>query len=140
MTIDATLPPNFVWGTATAAYQVEGAFDKDGRTPSIWDTFAKTPGKVIDGSNGDISVDQYHLYDQDFELLKSYGAHAYRLSLSWSRILPEGRKGSPVNPLAIQHYRNVFQSLLSKGLTPFVQRSYSMGYFVSLGLASVFTR
>ena len=101
------LPSTFFWGCATAAYQVEGAASKDGRTPSIWDTFAKTKGKVVDGGNGDVAVDQYHLYPEDAKLIKSYGCHAYRLSLSWSRILPLGKNGSPVNMLAIVHYRKV---------------------------------
>jgi beta-glucosidase len=114
------LPQDFIWGCATASYQVEGAAAEDGRTPSIWDTFAKTPGKTIDGSDGDVAVDQYHLYPQDAEMIKSYGCKAYRLSLSWSRILPQGKKGSPVNPLAIAHYRKLFECLLSHGIEPWV--------------------
>ncbi|KAJ3317722.1 hypothetical protein HDV06_001276 [Boothiomyces sp. JEL0866] len=114
------LPSNFTFGSATAAYQVEGAFDKDGRTPSIWDTFSKIPGKVFDGSNGDVAVDQYHLYPKDIQILKQMGATAYRLSLSWSRIVPEGKAGTPINPLAIQHYNDLFNALLENGIEPWV--------------------
>ncbi|KAI8892812.1 glycoside hydrolase family 1 protein [Globomyces pollinis-pini] len=114
------LNPNFVWGCATASYQVEGAFDEDGRTPSIWDVYAKIEGKVDDGSNGDVAVDQYHRYKEDAKLLKKMGAKAYRMSLSWSRILPQGMKDTPVNPLAIAHYRDVFTTLLENGIVPWV--------------------
>ncbi|KAJ3271120.1 hypothetical protein HDV01_007057 [Terramyces sp. JEL0728] len=114
------LPSNFTFGSATAAYQVEGAFSKDGRTPSIWDTFSKIPGKVFDGSNGDVAVDQYHLYPRDIEILKEMGATAYRLSLSWSRIVPEGKAGSPINPSAIKHYNDLFNALLENGIVPWV--------------------
>ncbi|KAJ2988941.1 hypothetical protein HDV02_005259 [Globomyces sp. JEL0801] len=114
------LPADFTWGSATAAYQVEGAFDEDGRTASIWDTFSKQEGKVIDGSNGDVAVDQYHRYEEDAALLNKFGAKAYRMSLSWSRILPEGKKNSPINPLAIAHYRKVFETLLAKKVVPWV--------------------
>ncbi|KAJ2991164.1 hypothetical protein HDV02_003929 [Globomyces sp. JEL0801] len=114
------LPSDFVWGSATAAYQVEGAYDEDGRTLSIWDTFSKLPERTIDGLNGDFACDQYHLYEKDFDLLQQHGAKAYRLSLSWSRILPNGFKGTPTNQLAIAHYRRVFDALLIRGIQPWV--------------------
>ena len=95
-------PPDFTWGVATAAYQVEGAGSEDGRSPSIWDTFAATPGKIADGSSGAVACDQYHLYPQDVQLIKSLGAQAYRFSIAWPRILPnaDGR----VNEKGLDYY------------------------------------
>ncbi|CAA0814521.1 Beta-glucosidase 42 [Striga hermonthica] len=81
-------PPNFTFGAATSAYQVEGASNEDGRGPSIWDAFCRVPGKIMDGSNGDVSVDQYHRYKEDIDLMANLGFKAYRFSISWSRIFP----------------------------------------------------
>lgn len=78
-----TLPKDFIWGFGTASYQIEGAVADDGRLPSIWDTFAHTPGKIADGSTGDVACDSYHRTAEDIALLKSYGAKAYRFSISW---------------------------------------------------------
>ncbi|HXP24133.1 MAG TPA: family 1 glycosylhydrolase, partial [Steroidobacteraceae bacterium] len=90
-------PPNFLWGCATSAYQIEGAVAVEGRGPSIWDVFAHTPGKTHQGETGDVAGDSYHLYKEDVKLLKDLGAKTYRFSLSWSRIFPEGR-GQPNEP------------------------------------------
>jgi beta-glucosidase len=90
-------PPNFLWGCATSAYQIEGAVAAEGRRPSIWDVFAHTPGKTHQGETGDVAADSYHLYKEDVKLLKDLGAKTYRFSLSWSRIFPEGR-GQPNEP------------------------------------------
>ena len=83
-------PKSFVWGTATASYQVEGAAAEDGRGPSVWDTFSHSPGHTAFEHTGDRSVDQYHRYKEDVALMKWLGAKAYRFSCSWSRVLPEG--------------------------------------------------
>lgn len=79
----STLPPDFVWGFATAAYQIEGGANEDGRGPSIWDTFCKIPGKIAGGGSGDVACDSYHRTHEDIDLLKECGASAYRFSLSW---------------------------------------------------------
>src|SRR5207248_2380775 len=84
---DTSFPPGFVWGAATAAYQVEGAAAEDGRTPSIWDTYSHTPGRVRNGDTGDIAADHYHLYRDDVALMKDLGLKAYRFSISWSRVM-----------------------------------------------------
>ena len=81
-----TFPNGFFWGSATASYQVEGAFNEDGRTPSIWDTFSKMPGKTVDGATGDVADDHYHRYKGDIQLMKNLGVKSYRFSISWSRV------------------------------------------------------
>jgi beta-glucosidase len=111
-------PPDFLWGCATASYQIEGAVKEDGRGPTIWDTFAHTPGKVDHGDTGDVACDSYHRYQEDRQLLKAMGVKAYRMSLAWSRILPEG-KGKP-NPKGLDHYDRVIDDLLANGITPYV--------------------
>jgi beta-glucosidase len=83
-------PDGFLWGTATAAYQIEGALDEDGRGPSMWDAFARTPGAIHDGSNAEVAVDHYHRYRDDVQLMKQLAARAYRFSIAWPRIFPEG--------------------------------------------------
>jgi beta-glucosidase len=94
--IDHAFPDDFVWGVATSCYQIEGAAREDGRGESIWDRFSKTPGKVIDGSNGDVACDHYHRFADDVALMKSLGVPAYRFSIAWPRVLPDGR--GRVNP------------------------------------------
>ncbi|EKM56612.1 glycoside hydrolase family 1 protein [Phanerochaete carnosa HHB-10118-sp] len=120
MTTAAKLPKSFAWGYATAAYQIEGAANKDGREPSIWDTFAKIQGKIADGSSGDVATDSYNRWQEDVQLLKSYGVKAYRFSLSWSRIIPKGGREDPVNEQGIKHYRTLIEELLKEGIIPFV--------------------
>lgn len=111
-------PEGFIFGAATAAYQVEGGACEGGRGPSIWDTFTRWPGKIADGSNGDVSCDQYHRYEEDVELLAQIGFDAYRFSISWSRILPEG-VGGPVNEEGIAYYNALIDALINKGIKPF---------------------
>src|SRR6185436_12995078 len=82
-------PPGFRWGVATSAYQIEGAAREDGRGPSVWDTFARRPGAVVMGHNGDRAVDHYHRFKEDVALMKQIGVRAYRFSVSWSRIFPD---------------------------------------------------
>ncbi|KAI3940727.1 hypothetical protein MKW98_030046 [Papaver atlanticum] len=112
-------PPDFVFGVATSAYQVEGANNEGGRGDSIWDVFTHTKGKIIDGSNGDIAVDQYHLYKEDVELMSKLGFGAYRFSVSWSRIFPDGL-GTKVNEEGITYYNNLINALLDKGMQPYL--------------------
>jgi len=103
----------FTFGVATAAYQIEGAYNKDGRTDSIWDVFSKRKGKVIDQSNGDIACDHYHRYEEDISLMKELGVQSYRLSISWPRII--SKKGM-VNPKGIAFYRNLLTRLKEEGI------------------------
>lgn len=110
-------PDGFLWGTATAAYQVEGAVNADGRGESIWDVFSHTPGKVRDNANGDIASDHYHRYKEDVALMKALGAGIYRFSISWPRVFPEGR-GAP-NPNGLAFYDALVDALLANGITPF---------------------
>jgi hypothetical protein len=110
-------PHGFYWGTATAAYQIEGAWNEDGKGPSIWDTFAHTPGKIGGGATGDVAVDHYHRYKEDVALMKSIGATAYRFSISWPRIFPEGT-GTP-NPKGLDFYIRLVDELKAAGIEPF---------------------
>lgn len=110
-------PADFAWGAATAAYQIEGAVREDGRGPSIWDTFSHTPGKIDNGENGDKADDHYHRYREDVALMRDLGFNSYRFSMSWSRILPEGR--GKVNPKGLDFYERLVDSLLEKGIEPY---------------------
>ncbi|KAJ5591103.1 hypothetical protein N7450_005075 [Penicillium hetheringtonii] len=118
--LKGVLRSDFFHGYATAAPQIEGAWDKDGKGISIWDKFAHTPGKISDGSTPDDAVRSYDFFREDVALMKSYGVNAYRFSLSWSRIIPLGGRDDPVNELGIQFYSNLIDELLSNGITPFV--------------------
>nr|WAB06563.1 beta-glucosidase [Platycodon grandiflorus] len=115
----ANFPPNFLFGVATSAYQVEGACNQGGRGPSTWDAFSHTEGKICDGKDADIAVDQYHRYKEDIDLIAKLGFGAYRFSISWSRIYPDGL-GTKVNDEGIAHYNNLINSLLEKGIEPYV--------------------
>jgi beta-glucosidase len=108
-------PPGFTWGAATAAYQIEGATDADGRGPSVWDTFSRTPGKVRGGDTGDIACDSYRRYPQDADLLRSLGLSAYRFSISWPRIFPEG--AGQLNQAGLDHYKALLDALGERGIT-----------------------
>ncbi len=111
-------PTGFRWGVATAAYQIEGAAHEDGRGPSIWDTFSHTPGNVANGDTGDVACDHYHRWEADVELLATLGVNAYRFSIAWPRIQPEG-KGAP-NPNGLAFYERLVDRLLSVGIEPVV--------------------
>jgi beta-glucosidase len=111
-------PDHFVWGTATSSYQIEGAATEDGRGESIWDRFSKTPGKVNDGTNGDVACDHYHRYRDDIALMKDLGVRAYRFSIAWPRILPDGR--GKVNTAGLDFYDRIVDTLLGAGIDPFV--------------------
>ncbi|XP_059649068.1 beta-glucosidase 12-like [Cornus florida] len=117
----STFPASFVFGAATAAYQIEGAAYKGGKGASIWDTFAKQhPEKIWDHSTGDVAIDFYHRYKEDIHFLKDLGMDAMRLSISWPRILPRGKVSRGINQEGIKFYNSVFDELESKGLKPFV--------------------
>ena len=111
-------PKDFIFGTATAAYQVEGAAREDGRGESIWDRFSHTPGKIKTGETGDVACDHYHRVDQDIALMKAMNMGAYRFSVAWTRILPEGE--GPVNQKGLDWYSRLVDKLLAAGLVPFV--------------------
>ena len=112
----AHFPEGFLWGTATASYQVEGAWNEDGKGESIWDRFTHTPGKVRGGVTGDVACDQYHLYPQDIALAKRLNQKSYRFSISWPRIQPVGT-GAP-NLKGIDHYSRFVDTLLEAGIRP----------------------
>ncbi|HWH98373.1 MAG TPA: family 1 glycosylhydrolase [Pseudolysinimonas sp.] len=110
--------PDFVFGVASAATQIEGAADEDGRTPSTWDVFAAQPGTIRDGSTPAVTTDAYHRFDEDLALMREARVDASRFSLSWSRLMPEGR--GPVNPKAVAYYDRVLDGLLEAGIRPVV--------------------
>jgi beta-glucosidase len=118
MTNFIKFPNDFKWGTATAAYQIEGGVKEDGRGLSIWDVFAHTPGKIANNDNGDIACDHYHLWREDVELLKNLGIQNYRFSISWPRILPEGK--GKVNQKGLDFYSRLIDELLSANITPMI--------------------
>jgi beta-glucosidase len=107
-------PPGFVFGASTAAYQIEGV--GEGRGPSIWDTFARTPGKVTNGDNGDIACDHYHRLDDDLDLISWLGLDSYRFSISWPRVIPDGV--GPVNACGLDFYKRMIDGLHARGVTP----------------------
>jgi beta-glucosidase len=109
-------PPGFTWGAATAAYQIEGATEADGRGPSVWDTFARTPGKVRGGDTGDTACDSYHRYPEDADLLRSLGLSGYRFSISWPRIFPAG--GGQLNQAGLDYYKRLLDELDERGIAP----------------------
>ncbi|MZE78844.1 GH1 family beta-glucosidase [Streptomyces xinghaiensis] len=113
-----SFPPGFVWGAATAAYQVEGAATEDGRTPSIWDTFSHTPGNVFRDHTGDVAADHYHRMPEDVRLMRELGIGAYRFSVSWPRVQPTGR--GPAVQRGLDFYRRLCDELLANGIQPAV--------------------
>jgi beta-glucosidase len=108
-------PPGFVWGVATASYQIEGAVAEDGRTPSIWDTFSATPGAILNGDTGQVACDHYHRMPEDVALMSELGIGSYRFSVSWARVRPDG---GPVNPAGLAFYDRLVDELLSHGIEP----------------------
>ena len=111
-------PQNFVWGAITSSYQIEGAWNEDGKGLSIWDTFVRQPGKIERGENGNIAADHYHRWREDIDLMAELGLKAYNFSVSWPRVLPEGR--GQVNAAGLDFYDRLVDGLLEKGITPFV--------------------
>ena len=112
-----SFPPDFVWGAATASYQIEGARDEDGRSESIWDRFCATPGKVWNGHDGAIACDFYHRYPEDVALMRELGIDGFRFSVAWPRIVPEGR--GRANEAGLDFYDRLVDELLANGITPY---------------------
>jgi beta-glucosidase len=115
-TASLEFPPGFRWGAATAAFQVEGALDTDGRTASVWDTFTAVPGRVANGDRADLAVDHYHRYRDDVALMAELGLGTYRFSVSWPRIQPDGRGAG--NPKGLDFYSRLVDELLDRGIEP----------------------
>ena len=113
-----SFPSNFTWGAAAAAYQIEGAVATDGRAPSIWDVHTHQTGRIFENHNGDIACDHYHRWPEDVALMRDLGVSAYRMSISWSRVIPQGT-GKP-NPKGLAFYDKLFDALLAAGITPWV--------------------
>jgi len=113
-----TFPDDFLWGAATASFQIEGAYDEDGRSFSIWDTFCRTPGKVANGDTGDVACDHYHRMPQDVALMKDLGLDAYRFSVAWPRVIPTGT--GAVNAKGLDFYSRLVDTLLENGIRPVV--------------------
>jgi beta-glucosidase len=111
-------PQGFLFGASTAAYQIEGAVAEDGRGPSIWDRFSHTPGKIVGDDNGDVACDHYHRYPEDIALMRELGLNAYRLSTSWSRILPEGRGAA--NAKGLEFYERLVDAVMAAGIEPWI--------------------
>ena len=118
MTNKIQFPKDFIWGAATASYQIEGAWQEDGKGESVWDHFAHTPGKIKNGDTGDVANDHYHRYVDDVALMKEIGLRAYRFSTAWPRILPQGR--GKVNQAGLDFYSRLVDELLAADITPFV--------------------
>ncbi len=110
-------PDGFIWGASTSAYQIEGATTEDGRGPSIWDTFARMPGATFHGDTGDIACDHYHRLESDLDLMAQLGVKAYRFSIAWPRVQPDGRT---LNPIGLDFYDRLVDGLLARGVTPVV--------------------
>jgi beta-glucosidase len=111
------LPADFRWGVATSAYQIEGAVDADGRLPSIWDDFCRTPEAIDGGDTGDVATDSYRRWPEDLALLQDLGVNSYRFSIAWPRVQPTG--SGPVNPAGLDHYDRLVDDLLAAGISPF---------------------
>ncbi|MES1209255.1 MAG: GH1 family beta-glucosidase [Pseudomonadota bacterium] len=137
-------PKDFVWGVATASYQVEGASAEDGKGPSVWDVFSKKPGAVFEGHTGDVACDHYHRYKEDIALMKRLGATSYRFSVSWPRVLPAGT-GAP-NPKGLDFYSRLVDELARNGIAPmctlfhwdFPQALYQRGGWLNRDVAGWF--
>ncbi|XP_015610949.1 LOW QUALITY PROTEIN: beta-glucosidase 29-like [Oryza sativa Japonica Group] len=117
-----SFPKDFIFGTGSAAYQYEGAAKEGGRGPSVsvWDTFSHIPGKILNGDTGDVADDFYHRYKEDVNLLKDMNMDAFRFSISWSRILPNGTLSGGVNKEGVAFYNNLINEIIAKGMKPFV--------------------
>lgn len=111
-------PEGFTWGSATASYQIEGAWNEDGKGESIWDSFSRTPGKVLNGDTGDVACDHYHQWESDIGLMKSLNLDAYRFSIAWPRIIPDG--DGAINEAGLDFYDKLVDGLLAAGIEPYV--------------------
>ncbi|PIN24092.1 Beta-glucosidase, lactase phlorizinhydrolase [Handroanthus impetiginosus] len=116
-----SFPQGFIFGAASSAYQCEGAFNENGKGPSMWDNFTHMhPGKILDHRNGDVAIDSYHLYKEDVKIATELGLDSYRISISWPRILPGGKIEEGINQDGINYYNNLINELLANGIEPFV--------------------
>lgn len=118
MSTARTFPPTFLWGSATAAYQIEGGVSEGGRTPSIWDTFSHTPGRTRDGDTGDVADDHFHVWREDVAQMAKLGLGAYRFSISWPRVQPGG--SGEFNAEGIAFYSDLIDELRAAGIAPVV--------------------
>lgn len=118
MLMSKDFPKDFMWGTATSSYQIEGAHDVDGRTLSIWDTFCRQPGKVFEGQTGDVACQHYLRWEEDIKILRELGVNAYRFSIAWPRIFPD--KSKTVNKKGIDFYSRLIDKLLENDIEPFI--------------------
>jgi beta-glucosidase len=109
---------DFLWGTSTAAYQIEGAINEDGRAPSIWDVFCQQPGKILNGDTGAVACDHYHLYREDIALMKELGQDVYRFSVAWPRIFPTGK--GKLNNAGIDFYQRLVDEIVANGIEPWL--------------------
>ncbi len=113
----AGFPPGFIWGAATSAYQIEGAWDADGKGPSIWDVFTHQRGRIHNRETGDVAADHYHRWPEDVAWMEKIGLKAYRFSIAWTRVMPDGKL--PLNALGLDFYDRLVDALLEKGITPY---------------------
>jgi len=119
--ISGTFPDDFEWGVATAAYQIEGGWNADGKGQNIWDTFTHTePSPIFDGTSGDIACDSYNKYEEDVQLIKTLGADYYRFSVSWARVLPTGKIDGGVNEAGVAYYNKLINNLIANNIEPFI--------------------
>ena len=118
MTLKSNFPKDFVWGAATSAFQIEGAAASDGRAPSVWDTFCRREGAIMDGSNGDVACDHYNRLEADLDLMSDLGLKAYRYSISWSRVQPDGF--GAWNQKGLDFYDRLVDGLLERGIAPYL--------------------
>jgi beta-glucosidase len=114
----SAFPPDFIWGAATASYQIEGGVDEDGRGESVWDRFSRTPGRTASGDTGDVACDHYHRWREDVALMADLGLRAYRFSVAWPRVQPDG--SGPLNGVGLDFYDRLVDELLANGIRPFV--------------------
>ena len=116
--VSAKAPSPFTWGVSTSNYQVEGAANEDGRGPSIWDTYSRLPGKTKNGDTGDVACDHYHRYREDVALMQQFGVQAYRFSVGWPRIMPEGR--GAINEAGLAFYDRLIDAVIAAGIEPWL--------------------
>ncbi|MBR9919499.1 MAG: beta-glucosidase [Bacteroidetes bacterium] len=114
----AEFPSDFIWGTATSAYQIEGGYREGGKGISIWDAFSRIPGKIMNGDTGEVACDHFHRFEEDVQLMKDMGVNAYRFSLAWTRIIPDGT--GDVSEEGIAFYSKLIDLLLENNITPWV--------------------
>lgn len=122
-------PHDFLFGAASASYQVEGAWNEDGKGVTNWDVFSKLPGKTFEGTNGDVAIDHYHLYKEDIKLMAEMGLESYRFSVSWARILPTG--DGEVNAKGLEFYNNLINECLKYGIVPSICDIVSLGFAIN---------